>query len=112
MSVRTQPGQSEFTASFGSAAASCEVTPFRAVLEMQYTGAHPSAPSVSWPPPLETLTIRGADDFASNGWNAAATNNGPSVFVRIVVSKISIVVVRTDLSSSSKMPALFTRTSR
>jgi hypothetical protein len=35
MSVRTQPGQTEFTANFGSATASCEVTPFRAVFEMQ-----------------------------------------------------------------------------
>ena len=35
ISVRTQPGQTEFTADFGSAAASCEVTPFNAVFEMQ-----------------------------------------------------------------------------
>src|SRR5205085_6135827 len=67
MSVRTQPGQTEFTANFGSAAASCTVTPFNAVFEMQYAGAQPSAPSCSCPPLLETLTIRGADDFASIG---------------------------------------------
>src|SRR5205085_2908142 len=35
MSVRTQPGQTELTAKFGRAAASCEVTPFNAVFEMQ-----------------------------------------------------------------------------
>ena len=35
ISVRTHPGQTEFTANFGSAAASCEVTPFNAVFEMQ-----------------------------------------------------------------------------
>src|SRR5438094_4479462 len=35
ISVRTQPGQTEFTANFGNAAASCDVTPFSAVLEMQ-----------------------------------------------------------------------------
>src|SRR6266403_1940543 len=31
ISVRTQPGQTELTANFGKAAASCEVTPFNAV---------------------------------------------------------------------------------
>src|SRR6266513_5850012 len=35
MSVRTQPGQTELMANFGKAAASWEVTPFNAVLEMQ-----------------------------------------------------------------------------
>src|SRR5947208_13942638 len=35
MSVRTQPGQTELTANFGKAAASCAVTPFNAVFEMQ-----------------------------------------------------------------------------
>src|SRR4030095_16769761 len=45
MSVRTQPGHTEFTANFGNAAASCTVTPFSAVFEMQYAGAQPSAPS-------------------------------------------------------------------
>ena len=35
ISVRTQPGHTEFTANFGSAAASCAVTPFNAVFEMQ-----------------------------------------------------------------------------
>src|SRR5437762_10762291 len=35
MSVRTQPGQTELTANFGKAAASCEVTPLSAVFEMQ-----------------------------------------------------------------------------
>jgi len=34
-SVRTQPGQTEFTAAFGNAAASCDVTPLSAVFEMQ-----------------------------------------------------------------------------
>src|SRR6184192_2304294 len=48
MSVRTQPGHTEFTANFGNAAASCTVTPFNAVFEMQYAGAQPSAPSVNW----------------------------------------------------------------
>jgi hypothetical protein len=33
--VRTQPGQTELTANSGKAAASCEVTPFKAVFEMQ-----------------------------------------------------------------------------
>src|SRR5207245_4433542 len=54
ISVRTQPGQTEFTANLGSAAASCEVTPFKAVLEMQYTGDQPSAPSCRCPPLLDT----------------------------------------------------------
>jgi hypothetical protein len=31
ISVRTQPGHTEFTAHFGNAAASCTVTPFSAV---------------------------------------------------------------------------------
>ena len=35
MSVRTQPGHTEFTANFGNTAASCTVTPLSAVLEMQ-----------------------------------------------------------------------------
>jgi hypothetical protein len=35
ISVWTQPGQTEFTANFGKAAASCTVTPFIAVFEMQ-----------------------------------------------------------------------------
>ena len=35
ISVRTQPGHTEFTANFGIAAASCTVTPFSAVFEMQ-----------------------------------------------------------------------------
>jgi hypothetical protein len=35
MSVCTQPGQTEFTANFGSAAASYDVTPLSAVFEMQ-----------------------------------------------------------------------------
>ena len=35
MSVRTQPGQTEFTANFDNAAASCTVTPLTAVFEMQ-----------------------------------------------------------------------------
>jgi hypothetical protein len=35
MSVRTQPGQTEFAANFGNAAANCEVTPLRAVFEVQ-----------------------------------------------------------------------------
>src|SRR5437763_12885702 len=47
ISVRTQPGQTQFTAKSGSAAASWTVTPFSAVLETQYAGAHPSAPSSS-----------------------------------------------------------------
>src|SRR5438046_9382714 len=78
MSVRTQPGQTELTANFGKAAASCEVTPFNAVFEMQYAGAQPSAPSVNWPPPLETFTIRGASLFFRNGTNACVTSSAPS----------------------------------
>src|SRR5262245_14658025 len=35
ISVRTHPGQTELMAKFGNAAASCTVTPFRAVFEMQ-----------------------------------------------------------------------------
>src|SRR5262245_2973885 len=35
ISVRTHPGQTEFTAKLGNAAASCDVTPLSAVLEMQ-----------------------------------------------------------------------------
>jgi hypothetical protein len=35
MSVRTQPGHTEFIANFGNAAASCTVTPLSAVFEMQ-----------------------------------------------------------------------------
>ena len=50
--------------------------------------------------------MRGAEDFASDDSNAAVTRSGPSVFVRIVVSKISDVIVNAALSSSSKMPAL------
>jgi hypothetical protein len=61
MSVRTQPGQTELIANFGNAAASCTVTPLSAVFEMQYAGAQPSAPSVNWPPPLETFTMRGVE---------------------------------------------------
>src|SRR6058998_2663947 len=38
ISVRTQPGQTEFTANFGNAVASCEVTALSAVFEMQYAG--------------------------------------------------------------------------
>ena len=56
--------------------------------------------------------IRGADDFASDDSNAAVMSSGPSVFVRIVVSKISGVIVNAALSSSSNMPALLTSTSR
>src|SRR5438067_717015 len=89
MSVRTQPGQTELIANFRSAAASCDVTPFKAVLEMQYAGDQPSAPPSNWPPPLETFTIRGASLFFKNGTNACETNSAPSVFVRSVVSKIS-----------------------
>ncbi|HST31257.1 MAG TPA: VOC family protein [Chthoniobacterales bacterium] len=42
------------------------MTPFNAVLEMQYAGDQPSAPSVNCPPPLETFTIRGASLFFRN----------------------------------------------
>src|SRR6266487_5865044 len=112
ISVRTQPGHTEFTANFGNAAASCTVTPLSAVFEMQYAGAQPSAPSVNWPPPLETFTMRGASLFFRNGTNARDTSSAPSVFVRIVVSNISGVMVSTSLSSSSRIPALFTSVSR
>src|SRR5438046_7816107 len=112
ISVRTQPGHTEFTANFGNAAASWTVTPLSAVFEMQYAGAQPSAPSANWPPPLETFTMRGASLFFRNGTNACDTSNGPSVFVRNVVSNVSGVAVSTSLSSSSRIPALFTSVSR
>src|SRR5437660_11450594 len=35
ISVRTQPGQTEFIANFGSAVANCDVTPLSAVFEIQ-----------------------------------------------------------------------------
>src|SRR4029453_5514634 len=70
MSVWTQPGQTELTANFGKAVASCVVTPFNAVFEIQKEGAQPAAPSANWPPPLETFTMRGASLFFRNGTNA------------------------------------------
>src|SRR5437868_13171558 len=74
MSVRTQPGHTEFTAKFGNAAANCEVTPFSAVFEMQYAGAHPSAPSANCPPPLDTFTIRGEALFFRRGTKVCDTS--------------------------------------
>src|SRR5262245_17867750 len=79
ISVRTQPGQTEFTANFGNAVASCDVTPSNAVIELQYAAAQPSAPPASWTPPLDTLTTRGAFLFRSDGANWPVTRSGPRV---------------------------------
>src|SRR5215471_21368608 len=98
ISVRTQPGHTEFTANFGNAAASCTVTPLSAVFEMQYTGAQPSAPSVNCPPPLETFTMRATALFFRNGTNACDTSSAPTAFVRNVVSNVSTEVLSTSSS--------------
>ena len=55
--------------------------------------------------------MRGAALFLRNGTKACDTSSAPSVFVRNVVSNISGVIVRMSLSSSSRMPALFTSAS-
>ena len=65
ISVRTHPGQTEFTANFGNAVASCDVTSLSAVFEIQQAGDQPSAPPVNCSPPLETLITRGALLFLS-----------------------------------------------
>src|ERR1043166_10277596 len=68
MSVRTQPGQTEFTPMplLRNAAASWRVTALSAVFEMLYAGAYVSM-SLNWPAPLDTLMIRPARLFASSG---------------------------------------------
>jgi hypothetical protein len=62
MSVRHQPGHTELTARPFSlrAAANRQVMPLSAVLETEYAGLQVPI-SLSWPAPLDTLTIRPAE---------------------------------------------------
>ena len=82
ISVRTQPGETEFTAKRGRAAAKCWVRAFSAGLGHTVSRSPVLQPVGQLAPlRLETLTTRGASLFSSSAWNACVTRSGPTVLV-------------------------------
>ena len=66
--------------------------------------------SLSWPAPLETLTIRPAGLLSRCGTNACDTLNAPSALVAMVRATTSGLMVRISWSPSEMMAALLINT--
>jgi hypothetical protein len=73
------------------------VSALRAAFDIEYAGAPPLIPVVSWPAPDDTFTSRPWPLSRSSGANAIATRHAPSVFV----SSASLTTSRSAVSTLS-----------